>query len=66
MNHPFTNLDRDLFEDYEIDNLPDQTLINDKCKKREEKIEKQNIYSIWWTRQTSKIPEAIKFHVGQI
>ena len=41
LNHPFTNLDRDLFEDNEIDNVPDSTLINDKCNKGEEKIEKK-------------------------
>ena len=29
LNHPFTNLDRDLFENTEID-VPDTTLINDK------------------------------------
>ena len=26
LNHPFTNLDRDLFEDNEIDNVPDPPL----------------------------------------
>ena len=35
LNNPLFNLDRDIFEDNEIDNVPDPTLINDKCKKRE-------------------------------
>ena len=33
LNHPFTNLDRDLFENNEIDNVADPTFINDKWKK---------------------------------
>ena len=43
LNHPFTNLDRDLFEDNEIDNIPNPTLTNDKCKKCEEKIEEKHV-----------------------
>ena len=43
LNHSFTNLDRDLFEDNEIDNAPDPALVNDKCKKCEEKIEEKHV-----------------------
>ena len=43
LDHPFTNLDRDPFDDNEIDNVPDPTVINDKFKKFEEKIEGKNI-----------------------
>ena len=41
LNHPFTNLDRDLFEDNEIDNVPDPTL--EKWKKCEENIEEKHV-----------------------
>ena len=43
LNHTFNNFDKDLFEDNEIDNVPDPTLINDKCKKCEEKIEEEHV-----------------------
>ena len=36
LNHPFTNLERSY-------NVPDPTLINDKCKKCEEKIEENHL-----------------------
>ena len=42
MNHPFTNFNRDLFEENETD-VPDPTLINEKCKKCEEKIEEKHV-----------------------
>ena len=38
LNHSFTNLDRDFFEDNEVDHVPDPTNVNGKCKKCEEKI----------------------------
>ena len=41
LNHPFTNLDRDLFEDNEIANVPDPTL--EKWKKCEENIEEKHV-----------------------
>ena len=43
LNHPFTNLDRDLFEDDEIDNVPDPTFTNDKCKMCEEKKDEKHV-----------------------
>ena len=41
LNHPFTNLDRDLFEDNEIDNVADPALV-----KYEEKIEEKYVADI--------------------
>ena len=46
LNHQFTNLDGDLFENNEIDNDRDPTLINDKCKKISGNIRKKNMYQI--------------------
>ena len=46
LNHPFTNLDRGLFNDNEIDNVADPTLIKDKWKKCEEKIEEKHVPDI--------------------
>ena len=45
LNHPFTNLDRDLFENNEIDNVADPTLINTNGKNVRKK-EKKNMYRI--------------------
>ena len=45
-NHPLTNLGRDLLEDNEIDNVADPTLIKDKWKKCEEKIEEKHVPDI--------------------
>ena len=42
-NHRFTNLDRGLFKDNEIYNVADPTLVKDKWKKFEEKIEEKHI-----------------------
>ena len=41
-----TNLGRDLLEDNEIDNVADPTLIKDKWKKCEEKIEEKHVPDI--------------------
>ena len=46
LNHPFTNLDRDPFDNNEIDNVPDPTVINDKFKKFEEKIEGKTVLDL--------------------
>ena len=46
LNHPFTNLDRHLSENNEIDNVADPTLINDKWKKCEKKIEEKHVPDI--------------------
>ena len=46
LNHPFTNLDRGLFEHNEIDNVADPTLIKDKWKKCEGKIEERHVPDI--------------------
>ena len=43
LNHPFTNLDRGLFEDNEIDNVAYPTLRKDKWRKCEEKIEEKHV-----------------------
>ena len=43
LNHSLTNLDRELFEDNEIDNVADPTLVKDKWKKYEEKIEEKHV-----------------------
>ena len=46
LNHPFTNLDRGLFEDNEIDTVADPALVKDKWKKCEEKIEEKHVPDI--------------------
>ena len=43
LNHSLTNLDRDFFEDNEIDHVPDPPNVNDKCKKCEEKIKEKHV-----------------------
>ena len=43
MNHPFTNLDIDLFQYNEINNVANPTLVNDKCKTCDEKIEEKHV-----------------------
>ena len=45
LNHPFTNLNRDLFENNEIDNVADPTVINTNGKNVRKK-EKKNMYRI--------------------
>ena len=46
LNYPFTNLDRDLFKENEIDNVAYPALITDKWKKCEEKIEEKHVVDI--------------------
>ena len=46
LNHRFTNLDRCLFKDNEIDNVADPTLVKYKWKKYEEKIEEKHVPDI--------------------
>ena len=46
LNHVFTNLDRGLFKDNEIDNIADLTLVKYKWKKYEEKIEDKHVPDI--------------------
>ena len=46
LNHPLTNLDRDLFEDNEIDNVADPTLVKGKWKKCEKQIEEKHVPDI--------------------
>ena len=43
LNHPCTNLDRDLFEDNIIDNVPDPTLMNVEWKKCDEKLAEKHV-----------------------
>ena len=46
LNHRFTNLDRGLFKDNEIDNVADPTLVKYKRKKYKEKIEDKHVPDI--------------------
>ena len=46
LNHRFTNLDRGLFKDNEIDNVADPTLAKYKWKNYEEKIEDKHVPDI--------------------
>ena len=46
LNHRFTNLDRGLFKDNEIDNVADPTLVKYKRKKYKENIEDKHVPDI--------------------
>ena len=46
LNHPLTNLDRNLFEDHKIDNVANPTLVKGKWKKCEKQIEEKHVPNI--------------------
>ena len=64
LNYPFTNLDRDLFEDNK--NVPDPTLTNDKCKKCEQKIEEKHVPDIMDLSCFKNVSGKNSFYVSSI
>ena len=63
LNHRFTNLDRCLFKDKEIDNVADPTLVKYKWKKYEEKIEEKHVPDIM---DLSDLENAIGFFFNKL